>query len=342
MATKTKNKSKKKTEDSQDILEIVKDKVGPELMRRGIDTGGVSRIPAVSTRSIDLDIAMGVGGIPYGRIVEIFGPESSGKTTLALSVCAQCQKDGGVAAYIDMEHAIDPTWCRTNGVQTSKVLFSQPDSAEQAFKIIQLLLSTAKAKIIVLDSVAALATEAELNGEPTDKFYPEAARLMSQELRKMKGVVSKKGISVIFINQIRDNIGGPMPGGTHTTGGRALRFYSSLRVDIRRIGTVKADGNAVGSSVAAKVVKNKVAPPFKTGNFDILYDKGISRSHELIKIANKHGIVEYSGSWVKYKDERLGQGQFNAGEFLDQNQDIADEIYTELMGKLYPATDKPK
>lgn len=331
-------KAKKgKNESDQEFIKDLEKEVGKEGLRVGLDSGARSDVAAISTRVLSLDAALGVGGVPRGRIIEIFGSEGSGKTTLSLSILAQCQKDGGTAAFIDAEHALDPNWCRTLGVDTKKILFSQPDNAEQVFKIIDLLVKHKRADAIVVDSVAALASQAELDGEIGGKQYPETARLLSQELRRLCGTLSKSSACVIFINQIRDKMNSPIPGQTGTTGGRALRFYSSIRMDIRRTSVVKGSGSdIVGSKVQVKVVKNKVAPPFKTVSFDILFDKGISKPHELISLGLQYKILERSGSWVLYNDNKLGQSALKSGDRLADDHELAKEIEDKVVEKMRP------
>lgn len=333
--------AKKEKEDQGDKLDhelcdAVAKEIGKETIRIGIDSGTIAPIDAISTRSPTLDLALGVGGVPCGRIIEIFGPEGSGKTTLALSVIAESQRNGGTAAFIDAEHAIDPSWCRRLGVKTQEVIFSQPDSAEQVFKLIGLLLKIRKPNVIVIDSVAALATELELAGEVGDKQYPELARLMNVELRRLKGVIHKSNTCCIFINQIREKLNSQIPGQTNTPGGRALKFYSSQRLDIRRTGGTKQGSDIVGSEVTVKVVKNKVAPPFRTAKFNILYDRGISKPHELVSLGIKYKIIERNGSWVNYNEQRLGLGEIAAGNLLAENPDMAKEIEAKIQEKVLP------
>ena len=283
-------------------------------------------IEAISTGSLSLDIALGIGGLPKSRIVEIYGPESSGKTTLALQVIAEAQKTGGVCAFIDAEHALDPTYARKLGVDTSELLISQPDTGEQALEIADTLVRSGAVSVLVIDSVAALTPRAELEGDMGDTHVGLQARLMSQALRKLTGSISKSNTMVIFINQIRMKIG-VMLGSTETTaGGNALKFYSSVRLDIRRIGAIKEKEEIIGNQTRVKVVKNKVAPPFKVVEFDIMYGEGISKMGELIDLGAKANIIEKSGAWYSYKGEKIGQGKENAKQYLKNNVNIAAEI----------------
>jgi recombination protein RecA len=291
-------------------------------------------VEAISTGSIGLDAALGIGGVPRGRIVEIFGSESSGKTTLALHVIAQAQKVGGYVAFIDAEHALDSGYAKALGVDTENLLVSQPDFGEQALEIAEQLIRSGAVDLVVVDSVAALVPKAELQGEMGDQVVGLQARLMSQALRKLAGVVSKSNTCLIFINQIREKIGVMFGNPETTTGGRALKFYASVRIDIRRIASIKEGDAVIGSHTKAKVVKNKVAAPFKDAEFDIDYGKGISREGELIDLGILYKLVEKSGSWFAYKETRLGQGRENAKQFLKENADIAGEIERTLRKKL--------
>ena len=286
----------------------------------------VEAIEVVSTGSLGLDIALGVGGLPRGRVVEIYGPESSGKTTLTLQVVAQMQKLGGTCAFIDAEHALDAQYAQKLGVNLQEMLISQPDTGEQALEIVDALVRSGSVDLVVIDSVAALTPKAELEGEMGDSLPGLQARLMSQALRKLTGTVKKTNTMVIFINQIRMKIGVMFGSPETTTGGNALKFYSSVRLDIRRTGSIKRGEEVIGSETRVKVVKNKVAPPFKTAEFDILYGEGISREGEVIDLGVEAKIVEKSGSWYAYKGEKIGQGKDNAREFLRENPDIALEI----------------
>jgi recombination protein RecA len=281
---------------------------------------------AVSTGSLGLDIALGIGGLPRGRVIEIYGPESSGKTTLALHVVAEIQKKGGTAAYVDAEHALDPVYAKKLGVDIDEMLISQPDTGEQALEITDTLVRSGGVEIVVIDSVAALTPKAELEGEMGDSLPGLQARLMSQALRKLTASISKSNTIVIFINQIRMKIGIMFGNPETTTGGNALKFYASVRLDIRRIGAIKDRDEVVGNQTRVKVVKNKVAPPFKQVEFDIMYGVGISKTGELVDLGVKAGIVEKSGSWYSYDGQRIGQGREAAKTFLAENTDIADKI----------------
>lgn len=287
-------------------------------------------IEAISTGSIGIDIALGIGGMPKGRIIEIYGPESSGKTTLALSVIAQCQKKGGTCAFIDAEHALDPSYAKKIGVNVEDLLVSQPDSGEQALEIADTLVRSGAIDVLVIDSVAALVPKAELEGEMGDSHMGLQARLMSQALRKLTATVARSNTLIIFINQIRMKIGVMFGNPETTTGGNALKFYASVRIDIRRIGAIKDKDDIIGSQTRVKIVKNKVAPPFKTVDFDIMYGEGISKTGELIDLGVKSGIVEKAGAWFSYNGEKIGQGRENAKKFLKENPAIADEIENKI------------
>ncbi|MGE3829694.1 MAG: recombinase RecA [Parvibaculaceae bacterium] len=283
-------------------------------------------VEAISTGSLGLDIALGIGGLPRGRVIEIYGPESSGKTTLALQTVAEAQKKGGICAFVDAEHALDPDYARKLGVKIDDLLISQPDTGEQALEIADTLVRSGAVEVLVVDSVAALTPKAELEGEMGDSLPGSQARLMSQALRKLTASISKSNCMVIFINQIRMKIGIMFGNPETTTGGNALKFYASVRLDIRRIGAIKDREEVVGNQTRVKVVKNKVAPPFKQVEFDIMYGEGISKTGELLDLGVTAGIVEKSGSWFSYDGERIGQGRENAKAFLRQNPDIADAI----------------
>jgi recombination protein RecA len=287
-------------------------------------------VAAISTGSISLDAALGVGGLPRGRVCEIFGPESSGKTTVALQVIAEAQKAGGMAAFIDVEHALDPIYAGRLGVDVDNLLVSQPDYAEQALEITSALISSGSIDVLVIDSVAALVPKAELDGEMGDPHMGVQARLMSQALRKLTGLVSKSNTCLIFINQIREKIGVMFGNPETTTGGRALKFYATVRADIRRIAAIKEGDAIVGNRTRVKIVKNKVAPPFRDAEFDILYGVGISREGDLIDLGVAHNVLDKSGSWYSYKGERVGQGRENARQFLKNNPDVCQEIDSEL------------
>ena len=283
-------------------------------------------VEAISTGSLSLDLALGIGGLPKGRVVEIYGPESSGKTTLALQVLAEAQKTGGICAFVDAEHALDPVYARKLGVKTEELLISQPDTGEQALEIADTLIKSGSISVLVIDSVAALTPRAELEGEMGDHHVGLQARLMSQSLRKLTGSIAKTNTMVIFINQIRMKIGIMFGNPETTSGGNALKFYSSVRMDIRRIGAIKDKDQIIGNSTRVKVVKNKVSPPFKVIEFDLMYGKGISKSGELIDLGSKADVVEKSGAWYAYKGEKIGQGRENAKIFLEKNPKIAGEI----------------
>ncbi|MBJ95176.1 MAG: recombinase RecA [Rickettsiales bacterium] len=307
------------------------------IMRLGDDSNLNAELEAVSTGSLGLDIALGIGGLPRGRIIEIYGPESSGKTTLTLQSIAQAQKSGGLAAFIDAEHALDVSYARKLGVQTDDLLVSQPDCGEQALEICETLVRSGALDIIVIDSVAALVPRAELEGEMGDSLPGLQARLMSQALRKLTAVVAKSNTIVIFINQIRMKIGVMFGSPETTTGGRALKFYSSVRIDIRRIGSIKQGDQVIGNRTRVKVVKNKVAPPFQQCEFDILFGEGISHSGELLDMAVDDNLIRKSGSWYSYADDRMGQGREQARQFLLENPKFSAEIEA----KLFEARDIP-
>lgn len=287
-------------------------------------------IEAISTGSLGIDIALGIGGLPKGRIIEIFGPESSGKTTLALSVIAQAQKKGGTCAFIDAEHALDPSYAKKIGVDIDNLLISQPDAGEQALEIADTLVRSGAIDVLVVDSVAALVPKAELEGEMGDSHMGLQARLMSQALRKLTSTVSRSNTLIIFINQIRMKIGVMFGNPETTTGGNALKFYASVRIDIRRTGSIKDKDDVIGSQTRVKIVKNKVAPPFKVVDFDIMYGEGISKTGELIDLGMKAGLVEKAGAWFSYKGEKLGQGRENAKIFLKEHPDVAQEIENKI------------
>jgi recombination protein RecA len=294
----------------------------------------VQAVPTISTGSISIDVALGIGGFPRGRISEIFGPESSGKTTVALQVAAEAQKVGGMAAYIDVEHALDPVYARKLGVDVDNLLVSQPDYGEQALEITNALISSGSIDVLVVDSVAALVPKAELDGEMGDSFMGVHARLMSQAMRKLTGIVSKSNTCLIFINQIREKIGVMFGNPETTTGGRALKFYSSVRADIRRIAAIK-DGEVVtGNRTKIKIVKNKMAPPFREAEFDIIYGEGISKEGDLVDLGVQHNLIEKSGAWYSYKGERIGQGRENAKQFLRENSDVFKKVDAELRKQL--------
>ncbi|MDA9558959.1 recombinase RecA [Alphaproteobacteria bacterium] len=310
------------------------------LIERNYGSGSIMRlgdnttidIEAISTGSLGLDIALGIGGLPKGRIVEIYGPESSGKTTLALHVVASAQKSEGVCAFVDAEHALDPVYAKNLGVDVDKLLVSQPDGGEQALEIADTLIRSGAVDVLVIDSVAALVPKAELEGDMGDTHVGLQARLMSQALRKLTSSISKSNCMLIFINQIRMKIGVMFGSPETTTGGNALKFYSSVRLDIRRIGAIKDKDQIVGNQTRVKVVKNKVAPPFKITEFDILYGEGISKEGEIIDIGVSRGVVEKSGSWYSFNGNRIGQGRENAKKYLIENKEISDEIESLIRG----------
>ena len=301
------------------------------VMRLG--QNATMNVEAIPTGSLSLDMALGIGGLPRGRIVEIYGPESSGKTTVALHVVAEAQKRGGSAVFIDVEHALDPVYAKNLGVDIDQLLVSQPDTGEQALEICEALVRSGAVDVVVVDSVAAMVTKAEIEGEMGDTHVGLQARLMSQALRKLTGAIGKSNAIVIFINQLREKIG-VMYGNPETTpGGRALKFYSSVRLDVRRTEQLKAGGEVIGNRVRVKVVKNKVAPPFKEAEFDIMYGQGVSRLGEILDLGSKLDIVQKSGAWFNYGEIRLGQGRDNAKEYLRQNPELAEEIADKLMGR---------
>jgi recombination protein RecA len=305
------------------------------VMRLG-DAGATYEVESIPTGSLGLDIALGVGGIPRGRVTEIFGPESSGKTTLTLAIIASAQSIGGTAAFVDAEHALDPVYAEKLGVKVNDLLVSQPDTGEQALEITDMLVRSGAVDVVVVDSVAALTPKAEIEGEMGDSHMGLQARLMSQALRKLTGNIKRSNTIVIFINQIRMKIGVMFGNPETTTGGNALKFYSSVRMDIRRIGAIKSGEEVVGSLTRVKVVKNKVAPPFRETEFEIMYGTGISKEGELIELGVLHNMIEKSGSWYSYKGERIGQGKDNARAFLQQHPEIAKDIEAQLRSKLIP------
>ncbi len=311
------------------------------IMRLG--QNAVAAIPNISTGSISIDHALGIGGVPRGRVVEVFGPEASGKTTLTLQIIAQAQKNGGTAAFVDAEHALDPTYASKLGVDLDNLLVSQPDNGEQALEIVEVLVRSGGADVVVVDSVAALVPRAEIDGEMGDAQVGLQARLMSQALRKLTSVVSKSRTCLIFINQLREKIGVMFGNPETTTGGRALKFYSSVRIDIRRIGAIKDGDQVVGNRTRVKVVKNKVAPPFRMVEFDLMYGEGVSRQGDLLDLAVDRRIVEKSGTWFSYNGERLGQGREKVKLFLKQNPEIFDTIDARVRKELGITTDaEPK
>lgn len=305
------------------------------IMRLG-DAGAVPNIEVISTGSLTLDIAVGVGGMPRGRVVEIYGPESSGKTTLALHVVAEAQKLGGTAAFVDAEHALDPQYAERLGVDIDNLLVSQPDTGEQALEITDMLVRSGAIDVVVIDSVAALTPKAEIEGEMGDHHVGLQARLMSQALRKLTANIKRSNTLVIFINQIRIKIGVMFGNPETTTGGNALKFYTSLRLDIRRTGSIKRGDEVIGNETRVKVVKNKVAPPFKQAHFDILYNEGVSLESELIELGVEHNFLEKTGAWYSYKGDRLGQGKDNVRQFLKENTDLAQQLESEIRSVTIP------
>ncbi|MEK6776418.1 MAG: recombinase RecA [bacterium] len=326
------NNNKKKALDLA-VTQIEKQFGKGSIMRLGSGDVVVD-VPAISSGALSLDYALGTWGYPRGRIVEIFGPESSGKTTLSLHAIAEAQKGGGIAAFIDAEHALDVTYARKLGVNTDDLLISQPDTGEQALEITEVLVRSGAVDVIVIDSVAALVPRAEIEGEMGDAHMGLQARLMSQALRKLTGAVSRSGTTLIFINQIRMKIGVMFGNPETTTGGNALKFYASLRLDIRKIGQIKDGEQVYGNRTRVKVVKNKVAPPFRQAEFDILFNEGISREGDLVDLAAEHGIIQKSGAWYSYNETRIGQGRENARAFLKENADIRAKVEDEIKEKL--------
>ena len=302
----------------------------------------VADIPAISTGSIGLDIALGIGGVPQGRVIEIFGPESSGKTTLTLQVIAECQKAGGTAAFIDAEHALDPLYAKKLGVNVDELLLSQPDTGEQALEVADMLVKSQSVDLLVIDSVAALTPRAEIEGEMGDHHVGLQARLMSQALRKITGNIQRSNATVIFINQIRMKIGIMFGNPETTSGGNALKFYSSVRLDIRRIGAVKEGEEVIGNETRVKVVKNKVSPPFTKAEFQILYGKGINVEGEIIDFGQKLGLIEKAGSWYSYNDEKIGQGKTNASNFLRENKKIRNALVKQIKAAHIKSKSKKK
>jgi len=305
------------------------------VMRMG-DAGAVRHVEVVSTGSLELDIALGVGGVPRGRVIEIFGPESSGKTTMTLHIVSEVQKLGGTAAFVDAEHALDPTYAEKLGVNMDELLVSQPDTGEQALEITDMLVRSGAVDVVVIDSVAALTPKAEIEGDMGDSHMGLQARLMSQALRKLTANIQRSNCMVIFINQIRMKIGVMFGNPETTTGGNALKFYASVRLDIRRTGAIKRGDEVVGNETRVKVIKNKVAPPFKQANFEILYGEGISHEGELITLGVKHELINKAGAWYSYNGDRIGQGKENVRNFLKENPDIAAEIEAGIRAIVFP------
>jgi recombination protein RecA len=305
------------------------------VMRLG-DAGAVRDVEAISTGSLNLDIALGVGGLPRGRIIEIYGPESSGKTTIALQTIAQVQRGGGTAAFVDAEHALDPSYAEKLGINIADLLVSQPDTGEQALEIVDMLVRSGAVDIVVVDSVAALTPRAEIEGEMGDSHVGLQARLMSQALRKLTASISRSNTTVIFINQIRMKIGVMFGSPETTTGGNALKFYASVRLDIRRVGAIKKGEEVIGNETRVKVVKNKVSPPFKTADFDILYGIAVSREGEIIDLGVNLGLIDKSGAWYSYNGERIGQGRDNTREYLRANPELAAAIEAQIRAQMLP------
>ncbi len=326
---KTDNKKEQELKEKNKSLEAAISQIDQNFGKGSVMRLGQQQaldVEAISTGSLSLDLALGIGGLPKGRIIEIYGPESSGKTTLALQVVAEAQKAGGICAFVDAEHAMDPVYAKKLGVKTEELLISQPDTGEQALEITDTLIKSGSVSVLVVDSVAALTPKAELEGEMGDHHVGLQSRLMSQALRKLTGSVSKSNTMVIFINQIRMKIGVMFGNPETTSGGNALKFYSSVRMDIRRIGAIKDKDQIIGNSTRVKVIKNKVAPPFKVVEFDLMYGKGISKVGELIDLGAKAGVIEKSGAWYAYKGEKIGQGRENSKIYLEKNPKIAVEI----------------
>ena len=333
MATNNTDRAAKEKALNQALEQIQKQYGKGAIMKLG-DAGPVTNLDVISTGSISLDLATGVGGYPKGRIIEIYGPESSGKTTLTLHAIAEAQKKGGQAAFIDAEHALDPVYAKNLGVNVDELLVSQPDTGEQALERCEMLARSGALDIIVIDSVAALVPKAEIQGEMGDSHVGLQARLMSQALRKIAGAVNKSNTCVIFINQLREKIGIMFGNPETTTGGRALKFYASMRLDVRRIETIKKGEDMLGNRTRVKIVKNKVAPPFRKAEFDIMYGTGISLSGDILDMASDIGIIDKSGSWYSYKNERIGQGRENVKDFLENNPAVLEEIRGRLMDHL--------
>lgn len=320
------------------VLDITKEQIEKKfgkgaLMKLG-DHSNRLDIAVIPTGSLALDAALGIGGVPRGRVVEIYGPESSGKTTLSLQIMAKAQEDGGIAAFIDAEHALDPIYARKLGVDVDNLLVSQPDTGEQALEIVEMLIRSGAIDVIVVDSVAALVPRAEIEGQMGDSHMGLQARLMSQAMRKLTGAISKSKTTAIFINQLRQKIGVMFGNPETTTGGRALKFYASIRIDIRRIGSIKQDAEVIGNQVRAKVVKNKMSPPFKKAEFDIMYGEGISKEGSLIDIGVEKEVVTKSGSWYNYGEQRLGQGRESAKQFLKENSELAATLESQVRAQL--------
>ncbi|UCC22117.1 MAG: recombinase RecA [Planctomycetota bacterium] len=330
MGKTKKNEPTSKEDALQRVIAQIEKQYGQGAIMQ-MDEHKYARIAGIPTGALSLDIALGGAGIPRGRVTELFGPESSGKTTLALHVIANAQRAGGVAAFIDAEHALDTTWAKRLGVDVSSMLVSQPDTGEQALDIAEMLIRSNSVDVIVVDSVAALTPAAEIEGEMGDRHLGLHARLMSQAMRKLAAVIDRSKTALIFINQIRMKIGVMFGNPETTTGGRALKFYSSVRIDVRRLATIKEAGRAIGTRVRARVVKNKIAPPFRDGEFDIMFDSGLSYEGDLLDLGVGCGVVEKSGAWLTYGDVRLGQGRENAKKYLAENKDLCEELKGKIL-----------
>ena len=322
------------------LLQIQKQFGKGAIMKLG-DDNALTDIQAISTGSITLDVATGIGGVPRGRIIEIYGPESSGKTTLTLHIIAEAQKTGGKAAFIDAEHALDPEYARHLGVDINELLVSQPDTGEQALEICEMLVRSGALDVIVIDSVAALVPKAEIQGEMGDSHVGLQARLMSQALRKLAGAINKSRTAVIFINQLREKVGVMFGSPETTTGGRALKFYSTMRMDVRRVESIKSGDSVLGNRTRVKIVKNKVAPPFKQAEFDIMYGEGISKAGDILDCAVENGVVEKAGSWYSFDGDRIGQGRENVKTYLQSNPDIMDRIEGLILDTIRPVEAVP-
>ena len=329
-----------KTKDLKETLSQIEKQFGKGTVMRMGDKENLD-IPSISTGSVGLDIALGIGGIPQGRVTEIYGPESSGKTTLTLQIIAECQKNGGTAAFIDAEHALDPQYAAKLGVNVDDLLLSQPDTGEQALEVADMLVKSNSVDLVVVDSVAALVPRAEIEGEMGDHHVGLQARLMSQALRKITGNIQRSGATVIFINQIRMKIGVMFGSPETTTGGNALKFYSSVRLDIRRIGAVKEGDEVIGNETRVKVVKNKVSPPFRQSEFQIMYGQGINSEGEILDYGQKIGLVEKAGSWYSHNGEKIGQGKVNASNFLKENTKIRDSLLKAIRSEYIVSNAKP-
>ena len=325
--------SKDREKKLENVVSQIEKQFGDgSVMKLGAEN--IVQIPSISTGALSIDLALGIGGIPKGRVVEIYGPESSGKTTLSLHIAAEAQKMGGVAAFIDAEHALDPIYARALGVDVDELLVSQPDTGEQALEIADMLIQSEGVDVVIIDSVAALVPKAEIEGEMGDSHVGLQARLMSQALRKLTGSIAKTGTTLIFINQIREKIGVMWGSPETTSGGRALKFYSSVRIDVRRIETLKVGPEQIGNRVRAKIVKNKVAPPFREAEFDIMFGQGISREGSLLDVAVEHGIVRKAGAWFTYDEVQLGQGKENSKRFLRENSDVALQLENAVLNEV--------